>query len=328
IVDKAPVGVHGELRAVLEACARPESRCRVVLSLRDILDSPEEVSRHFQREGTFDALRRFYDMILVWGEQRVFDLVREYDLPDDIAEQVHYCGYIAPPPAASEAPRPRKRKRIVLVTVGGGEDGNDLLESYLAALPRIRRRFASVVLTGPDLPPEDRDALQEQVENCDRPIFLVPYSRHVDRLVRAADLVVAMGGYNTLCEIVARGRPAIVVPRINPRQEQLIRAQRWSELGLVTMIHPEELTPERLAGAIEEQLHRPKLPPADGLDFDGLARAARLLLPENGNGNGSAGSPGTTVSPGTTATPNTTAIPGAPAPVSSPATPAEFGGTA
>ena len=48
--------------------------------------------------------------------------------------------------------------------------------------------------------------------------------------------------------VLRRKRPALIVPRTLPRQEQLIRAQRAKELGLVDMMLPEEtLDPDALA---------------------------------------------------------------------------------
>jgi predicted glycosyltransferase len=49
-----------------------------------------------------------------------------------------------------------------------------------------------------------------------------------------------MCGYNTFCEILSFDKPAVVVPRIRPREEQLIRARRASELGLIEMLLPDE----------------------------------------------------------------------------------------
>jgi predicted glycosyltransferase len=47
-----------------------------------------------------------------------------------------------------------------------------------------------------------------------------------------------MGGYNTFCEILTLDKPALIVPRSVPRQEQLIRAERAVNLGLVSMLDP------------------------------------------------------------------------------------------
>ncbi len=48
-----------------------------------------------------------------------------------------------------------------------------------------------------------------------------------------------MGGYNTFCEILSFDKPALIVPRSVPRQEQLIRASRAEGLGLVSMLDPD-----------------------------------------------------------------------------------------
>lgn len=280
IVDKAPLGVHGDLLPTLRLARERGPRCRVVLSLRDILDTPEEVIGAWEREGIHEALRTYYDLVLVWGEERIYDMVREYRLPTDVAAKVQYCGYIGVEPESGPPAGRSKRKKLVLVTVGGGQDGHELLETYLRSLAETKRRFASVVLLGPDLPPEKRAELTALIERTDAPVFAVDYAQQIDRLMRSADLCVTMGGYNTMCEVVSRGRPAIVVPRVSPRQEQLIRATKWQELGLLTMIHPDALSPSVLAQAIDAELARPRTVTPPALDFGGLDRAARILRPD------------------------------------------------
>jgi predicted glycosyltransferase len=70
----------------------------------------------------------------------------------------------------------------------------------------------------------------------------------------AADLVICMGGYNTVCELLTLGKRAIVVPRVMPVQEQWIRAERMAELGLLRAIHPDAVSPELLMTALAEEL--------------------------------------------------------------------------
>src|SRR5258707_3108192 len=71
-------------------------------------------------------------------------------------------------------------------------------------------------------------------------------------LVRAAG-VVAMGGYNTFCEILSFDKPALIVPRTTPRLEQFIRAARAQELGLASMLVDDgETTPEAMAEALRK----------------------------------------------------------------------------
>lgn len=49
--------------------------------------------------------------------------------------------------------------------------------------------------------------------------------------MRSAGAVVSMGGYNSVCEILASHTPAFIVPRAKPSSEQTIRAGRMAKLG-------------------------------------------------------------------------------------------------
>ena len=71
--------------------------------------------------------------------------------------------------------------------------------------------------------------------------------------------IVAMGGYNTFCEILTLDKPALIVPRSQPRQEQLIRAERAVELGLVSMLNPAGERPaQQMAAALHALPNQPK----------------------------------------------------------------------
>ena len=81
----------------------------------------------------------------------------------------------------------------------------------------------------------------------------------MEELIAGAKAVVAMGGYNTYCEILSFDKPALIVPRVKPREEQLIRARRAAELGLVEMLLPEEAEDaERMAAALKALPDRPR----------------------------------------------------------------------
>jgi predicted glycosyltransferase len=69
-------------------------------------------------------------------------------------------------------------------------------------------------------------------------------------LMAAADLIVSMAGYNTICEILSLRRKAIVIPRVTPTEEQLLRVERIASCGCFTAIHPDDLTPELMSGEI------------------------------------------------------------------------------
>jgi len=105
---------------------------------------------------------------------------------------------------------------------------------------------------------------------------VVSFVSEPTRLLRSADHVVAMGGYNTVCEVLSFSKPALIVPRVKPRREQLIRAERLQALGLLEVLRPEELSPAALTHWLARS--RPPVRPArEHIDFNGLSRVPQLL---------------------------------------------------
>jgi predicted glycosyltransferase len=85
-----------------------------------------------------------------------------------------------------------------------------------------------------------------------------------------------MGGYNTVCEVLVAGKPLLVVPRIRPREEQMIRASRLAELGLLSLMHPDRMTTADLSRWIRTPVP-PSMVPQEVVDFRGLARLPGIL---------------------------------------------------
>jgi predicted glycosyltransferase len=107
----------------------------------------------------------------------------------------------------------------------------------------------------------------------------ITFSPHMESLMARAAGVVAMGGYNTFCEILSFDKRAIIVPRSKPRRDQLIRAMRAQEMGLLSMLVDDD---KRDAKSMATALRRlpQQSPPSSvvvpGL-MDGLPNVARLV---------------------------------------------------
>jgi predicted glycosyltransferase len=282
-VDNVPLGMKGEVRGALEYIRSRMPESRVFLGLRDILDDSAEIVPLWRRMGVFEAIDRLYDCVFIYGLAEVFDPVREYQWPESLRAKTCFCGYI-PRPVEREASRAARRElcapgeKLVLVTVGGGSDGACLVENYLRAVPEVscHTPVTSLVLLGPEMRPEEARRLGSIAagvpavrfrEFCEDPLPLMD----------AADLVVSMAGYNTISEILALRKKAIVVPRIRPRTEQLLRSRRLQDLGLLRMIHPDELTPRRLAGEMVASLRARQEPPPSNLDFGAIERLSSRI---------------------------------------------------
>jgi predicted glycosyltransferase len=259
LVDLLPLGIKGELLPALSYLRHAAPRTRIVIGLRDIFDEPQKVRRQWTADGVYAAMEELYDLVLVYGQAGIFDPVQAYAFPPSLAARTHFCGYIRRENAVRAASDLRAELGLgeapyVLVTTGGGGDGAALEDAFLAALRLLDRGAAlhAVVITGPLMAPQERARLEERARGL--PVRVLAFHPDVPGLIRASALVVAMGGYNTLCEIVAAARPAIIVPRVRPRLEQHLRAQAFAARGLVEMVPADEATPARLATAIERAL--------------------------------------------------------------------------
>ena len=130
LVDHMPNGAMGELRPALQTLHEALPQSRLALGLRDIIDAPEVVMRRWQVEGAYEAIERFYDLVLVYGSQDVFDLAAQYCLPQRVAQKVRYCGYLCTPavarhPARTRAqytPDARSATKLIVAMAGGGAD--------------------------------------------------------------------------------------------------------------------------------------------------------------------------------------------------------------
>jgi predicted glycosyltransferase len=158
---------------------------------------------------------------------------------------------------------------MILVTAGGGRDGLTLFRRVLKAL-RLNdaHQFDWLLVGGPLMPAAHRAAIAQEVAGSSFARFFDAV-QCLPEYLAAADVVVSMGGYNSVCEILSANRPAVIVPRLGPNSEQLLRAEALSRLGLLCMVHPMEATPERLLQEVGRALSEP-LARAGRVDLGGL----------------------------------------------------------
>jgi predicted glycosyltransferase len=281
IVDHAPAGLKREIVLTLRHL-KAISQTRLVLGLRDVVDDAETVRRQWARQGVYDLLDNLYDLILVYGQPDVYDVIAEYKLSPRAARKTRFVGYLGRNPATRSPEHVRaelrlRTGRLVLLMAGGGEDGYELVRAVFESLDdqTASHQFDCLAIGGPLMPAAQRERLRALAGSINGLRF-VEFARDVESYIKAADVVISMGGYNSVTEILSFGRPAIIVPRVAPRKEQLIRATALSRRGLVRMIHPADLMPERLMQEVDELLGR-SVRTEGNLNLDGLPAAAAEL---------------------------------------------------
>lgn len=280
LVDHSPHGMKDEIMPSLEWLKKNNDACRIVLGMRDIFDDPQSVIDLWRQQGTYDVLRRFYDRIFIYGAPLVFDPVSSYEFPPDIRSKSQYCGYISDYDASKHSSEPRSHsaggdKKFVVLTVGGGDGwGEDLIASFLEIIQERKSNvpFKSLILTGPFLGDDHWDRFKCAAR--DLPVKILRFVRNTGPFLAQSDLVISTGGYNTITDILSYARKALVVPRIKYRKEQFLRAKRMSELGLITLLHPDDVSARNLYNCASDLLAG---------DDDPLVEArTRKLIPLDG----------------------------------------------
>lgn len=286
LVDKKPDGLAGELEPSLRHIKCSLSQTRIHLVLRDILDSSKVTVEGWTRHSYYNILRWFYDGVLVLGDRNIFDVCQEYQFPQALREKVHHCGYVQrqlPGRSRSEIRKElgvKEDESLVLATAGGGEDGYELFSAALRATGNLARRLPvqTLLVTGPELGTEQTQAICSAARSRND-LRLIEFTDDLISYMNAADAVISMAGYNTVCELLTLGKRAILIPRVKPVEEQRIRAERLAGFGAFRILLPDELTPHILERAIEEELElaRARMPLSKSPDLGALPRITALL---------------------------------------------------
>lgn len=284
LVDKKPYGLNQELKPTIDYIKSFLHNTKLVLLLRDILDSPEITINEWKQQSYYTAIQWLYDKVLVVGSPEVFDFCKEYKCPPAVACKVQQCGYIRKFVNRNHGnelhkPSTEPQEKLVLVTPGGGEDGYHLLSHYLSGLAILpaKHDIKSTIVVGPEMPQHHKQALYQVAQQYPH-VQMCEFTDQLTMYMSLADVVICMGGYNTICEVLSLHKKAIVVPRNCPVAEQCIRAERMAKLGLFQMIHPDSLTSEKLMRSLLTELHKPQTTsPQFSIDLNALPRISQCI---------------------------------------------------
>ena len=177
--------------------------------------------------------------------------------------------------AASSEPEPEDLPDdYVLATVGGGADGFQVLAAFIEALRLEPLPCSAVVVTGPLMGPRDVELLERLADPLG--IRVRRFVPNLERSIARARAVVCMAGYNTVAEVMRARKPALLVPRVRPVREQLLRARELGRRGLQDVLHPNDLSAATMRAALDRLLARAQ-PPLEEEHFRGTERTAQLL---------------------------------------------------
>ncbi|MEM7207275.1 MAG: glycosyltransferase [Pseudomonadota bacterium] len=266
LVDKEPTGLKGEVVSTLKMLR--ERGAINVLGLRDVMDDVDSLRAEWERKEVAPVLENLYHDIWVYGLSQMGSPVDSLGLGDSVTNKIHYTGYLdrdLPSDTNWIAPVDLEDP-FILVTAGGGGDGIEMIDWVISAYENDETLpYRAVIVTGPFMAAANQQGFHERCEKLDK-LEVIAFDSHIELLMQQAIGIVAMGGYNTFCEVLSLDKRALIVPRSVPRREQLIRASRAVVLGLVNMLDPDcDRDPADMAEALHALPHQ-EVPSAYAID--------------------------------------------------------------
>ncbi|WP_108722641.1 glycosyltransferase family protein [Agrobacterium rubi] len=269
IIEAFPFGrrqVRFELLPLLDAIERSIERPLVMTSLRDIL---QERAKPGRDEETIALVKKHFDTVLVHGDPNFVRLEETFPLADQISQRIVYTGLVA-----AAKPEPPQERFDVVVSAGGGAVGATLIRAALEAAPKLDHVKSWCLITGPNMPKADFDAISEQAGDG---ISVFRFRKDFASLLSGARLSISQAGYNTVCDILQAKCRSLLIPfAASGETEQGARASRLAKLGVAHVLEESAISPQSMAEAINVALNLPE-PDKIDLDLDGAAGTARIL---------------------------------------------------
>jgi predicted glycosyltransferase len=292
IVDKEPLGLRGEVRDTLTLLK--ERGTPLVLGLRDVMDEPAALAPEWERKKVLPALSNLYDEIWVYGREEICDPLEGLEIPASVRAKMHYTGYLRREASNAPAPQPNipfADDPFLLVTAGGGGDGEPVMDWVLRAYEHDSELpYPALLVLGPFMPFEQQTEFMDRASRLDR-VHVITFDSRIEALMSRCAGIVAMGGYNTFCEILSFDKRALIVPRTEPRLEQYMRAKKAQDWGLVDMLVDDgDRSPRAMATALRSLPSRKRPSEASRTDLlGGLENVQRLVGRHLRLGEGAAG---------------------------------------
>ncbi|MBD2344562.1 glycosyltransferase family protein [Anabaena subtropica] len=258
ITEFFPFGRHKllfELVPLVEHIKTTSPDTKILCSLRDVIgkDSNQE-----EEETICYLMNRYFDLLLFHADARFQQFSETFPRYKDIKAEIIHTGFVTQPVMKNiddhqlwGEVNPGIKK--ILVSVGGGRIGYELLKTVIEASPILARQIPCIIkiFTGPFMPEEKVDQLTQLTAHQEN-IHIETYTLQLLAYMQTADISLSLSGYNTTINILSTGVRAIVVPigHENEDKEQLIRTQKLQQLGILDYMFAQDLEAYNLADRI------------------------------------------------------------------------------
>ena len=275
IIEAFPFGrrqLRFELMPLIDSIQASVPKPVLVTSVRDVLQRNRKPGRD---EETANLVMQYFDKVLVHGDPNFVTLNETFSRTEEIADKIVYTGLVCgPPPEASI------HKFDIVVSAGGGAVGTPLAKASLKAAAQLPEINSWCVITGPNLPQQEYDAL---ARNLPENVTLARFRSDFVSLLANASLSISQAGYNTVNDILQAQCRALLIPFSEQGEtEQADRALRLHKLGLATVLSDDALSDkltagDKLSAAIRTALLRDPAPVSSTINVDGAVGTAKVL---------------------------------------------------
>lgn len=266
----SPERLAGTLLPLLRLVKNRWPKCWTLCSVRDIPICQKEEVTPKKLELIEGIFRDYYHGLLVHGDKNLVGLsqiphFRSLEFPETV-----YTGYLCAPRLHQSSKNPSNK---VLVTIGGGFDGQPVLSTALTT-SRYLPWCNFHMVCGPLKSEAQKHILESRAKGLPNVTVHGMIPSLWERYPGYAGIV-CRGGYNTVTEALRHRVPCIVIPGPHSYEQQL-RASILAEKGFVRSFHAEGLTPETLFRNLKELLSRP-LNGKGEINFDGITQTVHFV---------------------------------------------------
>jgi predicted glycosyltransferase len=276
ITEFFPFGRHKlffELIPFVEHIKATNPNTKIACSLRDVIGKDSDAE---EEQTICNLMNSYFDLLLFHSDPNFQTFTESFSRHQDINSEIIHTGFVTQAPTFKDDIDTEQlwganssKELKILVSVGGGRIGYELLETVLAASSVFDKNISYTIrmFTGPFMPEENVEKIKQATYNKNK-VYIERYTPHLLDYMRSADVSISLSGYNTTMNILSTGVNAIVVPigHENQDKEQLIRTQKLQKMGAIDFILPEELEPLNLIEKILSSLG--KKIATDKLAFD------------------------------------------------------------
>lgn len=267
-----------ELIPLIEA-ARAQGT-KIVSSLRDIVVTKKNRTRHEAK--IVRLINQYFDQLLIHGDPNLHSLEDSFSRVGDLDCDVRYTGYVVQrhgnsQPTIADNIALGKKEPMILVSVGGGRFGHELLDCVVQSAEILESKIPHriQIFTGPFMSDDRFWALKNAAKDRSN-LHIRRYTPSLLTYMQQADLSVSMSGYNTTMNILTTGVRALMLPFTgNDDQEQTMRVERLAQLDKARRIQPDDLQPARFAATVIEHLQH--TPSQIEFDLNGVEKTAQYV---------------------------------------------------